>query len=939
MKKLTSIILCALLVLVSGIFAACNSKKIAAVTSGSPYLASTEKSFGELFTTKNCTITENASSPKYENIEVKHGIKISTTTDGGEVSFTNKLDLSQNKKTDPLLEFLVMPQLLGTEDFYQITVTLTDAMDSNNKLRITIYRGTYDPLISVVKTAAQGQVLAGYNAKAKMMQTETDRGTPIYSSFSGKGVLGNPGSVSLFYDYRENALYARPGVYAELENSDLVCRFGDPRYVQREWSGFTTGEVYLSVAINSLKRDKGEVLLLNLNGQKLASPIVDTKAPCIITNTEGNKEVPFGEKGRPYPIFSANGFDEMEGELTNDKIAIKVYKDSETESNLIVSGNAQTLKSFTPAVEGNYILIYSAKDTSGQKRIVTYKIEVKDALEKLDYTLMGEIPTSAFVGERIVIPFGETTGGSGVKKITTKVVKMGAGEIAVKDSAFDLTLQGVYSVTITAEDYLRQTKALEFNINVTTSDVPLMEKPLLPKYLISGKSTVFSDFKAADLVSTPGKPQEATRKGINIYSKTGVLLQKLDYSTRRYTPNIQNGESVIVEYWVSANYNSEKKAIVKTEILVKETEQISDYFIRSGNFDVLAKETTTLYQAKQEGAELEFINALSTTGFNLTFDVPVEYNQFNKIAITLTDSFNPLISVKLTIDKSLSSVSSMHSKLLINNSTEPLDILGSFFGTTNNSFSISLAGRSIIDGSSKTITNITDTIYGQHFTGFPSEKVYLKIGFSEIEGKKAGIEIGYLLNQIICDIDGDYICPLISISEQIEREKNFGDSVKIPAAKSFDVLDQDVTLTVSVMDKTGNYLIDHQVIDKDLYFTARSYGTYQVEYEASDSAGNVLVQSFAIDIRDTIAPKLTLLGEIPKTVKIGQKIKLPGATVSDNVSVNIKVYMFVTDKYGKISIVDNNIFIFTEKGKYVLRYYASDNDFNYVMTDYIIEAK
>ena len=930
MKKRISIFTLSLLILLSAF----------AVLFGGAAAQTEERvsSYGALFeASEGMTVSDNFTSPSYSNISPKQGVAFTATQEGASVRYKNKIDLSSNKKSDVFAEILVLPETAGTEDFYELVITLEDVYDPSNYLHISIYRGTYDELISMVKAQAPGQVLAGYNASTKTMQSETDRGTPVYSSFKGKGVAGLTGTITLHYDAAGKALYANPGVYADLENSDLVTKFSDPKYVNKEWDGFTTGEVYVSFSVSSLKRTQGSFLLLSLNGQSLAGEISDSKPPVLLVDMGKNTEVPEGQAGIAYPVFPVTVFDELDGEMSAADVT--VYSGS-VGGTVVAEGDSSSVTQFMPQETGTYYLCYSASDAAGLTAEKVFEISVREDLGALTYILDGEIAENSTVGSVIRIPAGRAENGSGVKDVDISVTIAGRdGEVEVIENTFSLNEQGVYYVTFTVTDYLRQQYVSEYKINVTASATPVITEPVTPRFLISGKPTEFSAFTAIDYDSLPGCPTETQRKKICIYTADGELLEELDYDDRVYTPDIKNGEELIVEYSAACIYDHTKVSSVRKSVRVLELDTLSGYFYdENGDTEAEASDTYVLYKTQTEGARLEFVNSLMTDAFSFSFNVPKQYNAFSAVDVWLQDSYDPDTEVKFTIYKNKEDPSALFSNMYVNDRDEKVEILGSFYDTTNNYFLISLNGRSVIDASNNTIINLTETLAGEPFEGFRSGKVYLSFSFRGVEGE-AGVAVSRVLNQVMSNIDGDYIRPVIVVSDEILRERSFGEEICIPSAKAADVLDQYVELTVSLIDVHGGYLIDHAKIDEDLYFTARSYGTYTIEYRASDSSGNPISLTYAISILDETVPEMELNGEMPSEGKAGERILFPSAIVTDNVSPNLSAYVFVIDGSGKMTAVEGYSYTFEKPGRYTVRYYCKDAEDNFVMRDFEILIK
>lgn len=64
-------------------------------------------------------------------------------------------------------------------------------------------------------------------------------------------------------------------------------------------------------------------------------------------------------------------------------------------------------------------------------------------------------------------------------------------------------------------------------------------------------------------------------------------------------------------------------------------------------------------------------------------------------------------------------------------------------------------------------------------------------------------------------------------------------------------------------------------------------GTYTITYTATDTAGNTATSTRSIEVVDTTAPVITLLGSDPVTIEAGSTYTDAGATVSDNISTPI----------------------------------------------------
>ena len=64
-------------------------------------------------------------------------------------------------------------------------------------------------------------------------------------------------------------------------------------------------------------------------------------------------------------------------------------------------------------------------------------------------------------------------------------------------------------------------------------------------------------------------------------------------------------------------------------------------------------------------------------------------------------------------------------------------------------------------------------------------------------------------------------------------------------------------------------------------------GSYTITYSATDSAGNKGTATRTVNVKDTTAPVITVIGDNPATVELGSTYIEDGATAMDNVDGDI----------------------------------------------------
>ena len=95
-------------------------------------------------------------------------------------------------------------------------------------------------------------------------------------------------------------------------------------------------------------------------------------------------------------------------------------------------------------------------------------------------------------------------------------------------------------------------------------------------------------------------------------------------------------------------------------------------------------------------------------------------------------------------------------------------------------------------------------------------------------------------------------------------------------------------------------------------------GDYSVTYTVVDTSGNGATSTRIVNVRDTIAPVLTLLGDNPMTVNVGTEFTDPGATTTDSFDTGV-----TNESIHETGSVDSS-----KIGSYILTYTVSDTSGN-----------
>lgn len=883
-----------------------------------------------LFTAKNgATLTANVQSS--ELVYGYNGVMLSSANSGASAVYNSVIDLSEKTASDTLLEVLIDPSEKGKNDFGGFTITLTDIYDESNRVTIEV-KAFSNPAYSVTKAAATGQVLTG--RYKNVPNTRSDRGYVSFHSFSGEGAIGYE-SMRISFDYADRAVHVSNPLYTQF--SDCVVDLDDVNdFSGATWSGFTTGECRMEIVVNSVSVDTvAKMILLNVDGEDLSGPYTqDFTPPELVIDTQGYlaERLPEAQVGTAYPLFSAKAYDRVDGEIEDLQISVyENYKTAEQREIPVVEN------SFIPEMAAEYTVVYVAKDFSGNIKTAKFIVSAKDKLQEMEL-LLSELPEAFYsVGEVYEVPDFSVEGGSGNK--TVKVILIKDGETlaeGVKNYFFEQ--EGNYILRYLITDYLGTESVFDYSLNVTFSEKPIVGNVILPAYLIDGFKYEFPELSAYKY-----SEQGETVAEYDIFVDIGGEETKLG-TDRIFVPEVESsGDEMNVRY-VAYGFNDNNAVIEQKIKVLKATDtegnlNMADLFVvEEGDAKWEADRNSLLLKTSQE-LKLQYYNAVLVSQFGIMFDVPEYANAYEKLDIVLTDSADKDVSVRISVYRNAADTTSC--LLSINGGTEKYSVIGSFYDNVNQSFYIGYDHYNFAlkdESSLSEICRIAKTEKGETFAGFPSGKVYIDIELCGVNGESA-LQLLQINNQVFGSRTSDIIAPQILLNGNIKLECDIGETVEIPTAAAADVIQSYVDLRVVVIDPSKNKIIDERADRNTLRFTGSEYGVYTVIYTATDGADRSASLTYSVYIRDKIAPTLEITGKFSESGKVGKTYNLPAATASDNVTQNLKIYIFCISPNGGFYPVEGDSYVFESEGKYTFRYFVKDENYNYVYKDINVEVK
>jgi len=143
-----------------------------------------------------------------------------------------------------------------------------------------------------------------------------------------------------------------------------------------------------------------------------------------------------------------------------------------------------------------------------------------------------------------------------------------------------------------------------------------------------------------------------------------------------------------------------------------------------------------------------------------------------------------------------------------------------------------------------------------------------------------GITGDYVITYNVSDTAGNdaaEVTRTVTVTENLPPEITLlGDNPMIIEAGSVYVESGATATDYEDGDLTASIVIDATSVDTS------TVGDYSVAYSVEDSFGNVTIETRAVQVVDTTAPVITLLGSNPMTLQLGDAFTDPGATVTDN---------------------------------------------------------
>ncbi len=867
---------------------------------------------------------------------------------GATMTYKNVVDLSkysfeQGKENKPLFEVLIDPYTAYRADAVLFEFVLTDIYNPNNQvtIQLTTMEETLDCAWGVLRAGHSGYGTVGLEGDVDEKNNYTGilwRNVTSGFLFNGS-MTASPNTsfkdqiipTSIYFDYEDRSVHADNHV----GQRHLIADLDHESYFSVPWDGFTTGECTITLNIKQFSGSQARLVFLSMDGNDFSGhDFIDNTVPEVSVDI-GEEEIAFGVVGKPYPIFDAFAVDNVNGVVNVSKEVFYLYGGNKF--HVDVKNDA-----FTPEYAGDYLVVYSASDLSGNIGTYEFKVKVQEDdfydVSPLTVVLSEGYSTQTISGRLIQIAEIESvSGGVGRNEYSVEVTDKNGKAVDLVKGCFRPVEAGKYTVRYHLSDYIGEKAEYTYEVNVAAHDgvIYQAEKVSFPKVILAGIEYELPTVLAYDYKTGAAVEKQTTVRIIDQNGKEVALTDgKLVISASNVT-------SVKIVYSCEGRTETYTKEI-PVRVVVDEygRYQFKSYFYGE-NVELQQEENAVLVTTQTQGATVEFLKSVIGTNFSFALQADQSKQGLQAFSVYLTNEANVEQFLKFTIIKDGDGA------LLRVNDGEAVSIVGSFTGASNYDFALHYKAyqKAFFDARGAKLAIIKTYANGDAFDGFSGSTVKVSVCFDEFVGE-AGIRMVSLNGQSFVENGSDAIIPEVSYAQTVGGLYEVGDVITISDYYAADVLGNVhcfVTVRLGnqyVKDTQGNTLNEYPYYeglsvkfttpgDYFIYLVAKDYVWLDGEIEYGERNS---VKLPTVSVNTEAVPTLTIEGKVPSSAKVGDRISLP--TPKTNAE-NAKLLVLVIDPYGTnwyVEADENGKYAYTLqiKGMHTIKFIVMDRDFNYL---------
>ncbi len=561
----------------------------------------------------------------------------------------------------------------------------------------------------------------------------------------------------------------------------------------------------------------------------------------------------------------------------------------------------------------------------------------------------GDKQVSAYLGENAALADVLPVYPDKVERIMFSVEGPDGNVVGHDGETFEITQVGNYSVYVCVVGKDGKTYVETYSISATKSEKPIVTNaPVMPVAFLEG-----SAYDAPEAVFTDYNTQTPTVVDYDVYFVDENGSENL--LAGRINPAVTlSGSKVSLKYVAKSSVTNQETVLEYFVPVLKcftdgeDGYRLYDYdkmFVVEG---VESSATTTIGATFYGKSDFSFEYANNVhSSFGFTMKSLEGYTNYSSVIITVADALDK--SCYHTFE--VTSINDTSSLVQVNEDSNftvsgSLKNFGSGFVMSYNDNDFKLT-----DSSSALITQLRTTANGVAFKGFKSGFVTIKVEVKGVTADSAVAMTALNTHSFTRANRYDMISPYIIPSKELSIKNGLNQTIVVPKALAYDVVDPDVYAGVSVFDPTGEVVtaVDGTLLyeapaDKEYEIVLSSIGEYTLQYFASDASDNSYDYGYyTVYAVDKTAPVLTMKGYVKSEVKVGEEVTIPEFDYSDNITSkeNLKIWISISVpgemSYRMVEMGDK--FKFEMAGTYYVRYSVIDEFYNITTVEQIIVCK
>lgn len=839
------------------------------------------------------------------------------------IKYKNVIDLKEVEGN--LIEISPNPYapLPNLESF---KVTLTDAYDTSRHISVLFKVNDAANYPSMwqhgsINTFAQvefnGYSVANYELfpDIKTYTVLWDQG--MWTSFSDDdSVVGTYVPVSFMYDYDEMIIKAcgRIGQWATPNKWHVIYDLDDPDDNLRDFAGWTTGEVYITIEGNG---SNGDLVVTKIGNDYLKSDdkeLFKASNGELLTKGYDFDNLPNGAVNYYYPLADTSS--------SKSEVSKSLYKLGAGDEKELVEN--VDFNNFYPQEAGTYLIRYESINNFGYPISREGQFIVNQ--NPTDIIDLSSVSLEVKLFESHSIPTFNYGGGNGK---LTKDIELVVGNSVQKYVEGDLFIidkkESVNKLRVVVTDSINQQKTFEYNIQVNCN---VIKFNLIDSFdsvsVIEGNDFIVPNYTAIDY-----SKDDISQTNIPVLIKQG--------KNKAYQP----GDRITIEGNTSLTYSSGTE-VLKTIVINSvpyelSSQNIDEQFINRSGVDSILTSMCGLVFTSNGDSKMEFVQPFPLGTTNLQFSLAffprmMNYNSINIDLFSLDSNYLHLELTELKSGKPYLYINGIKSSFNVEVTSETYDYndVSAFKSQPfyTYSFYVDGAKKGILNSSGIKGDEIRTWANGSLFDKFSKACTLVKYS---VDNPTQGdvISLYRVSNQLLTSVGldyGDLAAPTLAFEQTMQSSSfNKDDNFMIPKAYAYDFFSDGYNIQMSILDSDGEKIVS-KVAANQYPLTFNKYGSYSVTYNFKDARDNGGTLNYVLVSRDTTPPTIKLLGEYKKVYN--GVFKIIDAFVKDNYDTNPKLSVTIGDANDKRTFVSPNQMVLLEKGTYKIVYYAFDSEGN-----------